>query len=165
METAIEVLKEKLNEKEKWIQDSDIDEYDELALSLINQKITSLRKAIDLLISEYGLSLIYTPEIKKRFDVIKKFVCEKNMIPAENINTRSHKREIVEARQIMFRIYYDLFKHRYPSPNSCFIDIGNYFNRDRNNVRYGIEVTYDVKMLDNRSKLLIMTVKHKFEKD
>ncbi len=162
MELAISILKNELKEREGWLE-YNIGNSGQLSLSLIKTNIDGLKKAIDILTAEYRVALVFSNEKKKIFAMIKRFVCKKMKLRHSAIDSNSRERYITEARQIMFRIYYDLFIKDYTSPNKCYVDIGNYFNKDRNNIRSGVRITRDVKKINERSLIMIKEIENMYK--
>jgi len=160
MQLAIDTLNKLLIQKEAWLDDSD--DYDEASMSMITENIKGLKKAIDILEIHYRRELVFSPEKKKNLQIIKKFVCKKRKIRQASLNNKNRDRYVAESRHLMFRVYYELFIHEYNSSNDCFVDTGNFFNRDRNCVRHGINVTRDVEKLDNISFIYLEELKAKY---
>jgi len=160
MDIAIDIIKKRLADREAWIEDLEIDEHDEIGMSLILQNIKGLKKALSLLIPEVRLMKLKHGKAKKRLNLVKKCISKDLYISDAELDTHSRKQRIVDARFIMFRVYYDLFIIDYHGNiEAILIELGNFFDRDRNNVRHGIHKTHDLTDLDELSKAFIKKIK------
>lgn len=150
MIVAITALEDLLKKKEQWL-DEGCDDYDEISTPLIVQNILDLKKAVEILLQFHRKEKLFIKSKNERLEYIKKYVCKRLGIHVKTIDTKGKIRYVAEARQIMFRIYMELFLKEYRSYNACYTDIGNFFNRDRNTIRSGINTTKDVRKLNELS--------------
>ena len=119
------------------------------AIKLIEQEQSITKK-----LKENGMRKTHISKFKK----ISKTVRDINLINQTAFFSKSRKREIVESRQLVARIYFDMYKEQYDSKHKCHNAISLFLMRDRVTILKGIEITHNVNYLDRKAKEIIQVL-------